>query len=497
LLAPPHLKIMSWFASASADAGSKLHPVQLAFDQEALYGPLTDEDTAWVATSSGFITETQIWYGVTPSGGLIMCQIIHSSVGVLLRLGLEQSRSAIIGSLKGMAGCPLMDTEARYHLPFNPDALGRLTILYLLSTHRVWYPSIQFTFRYVDPAKKVHVWKSTSVTNFTVAPSPKVDRRSSKSDQFTITVDPAQPHKYTIEGKHDDDVAISLVYERLTEGWKVGAGPRGGMSYFGQLKDGAAKGTAPDITAGGDGYAIHRFWPRCAVTGIARIGSEVIDLAGTRGMFVHAIQGMRPNVLAAKWNFATFQSSAEGGEGVALTMMEFTTTPAYGSKKVNIGSVVVGDKLVAITAGGEGVEGTSVATHKNTVVDKETEYDAPGSIEYEWNGYTLFNTEGTLVASAKAPKTQAKLTLDLLTSAPGEPYATRGLVEKVDVLGQIPYLVKKFVNYAAGTKPYIYTWLNPAKASITVPSDLASPASEETKTIEVEGTVFNEATFIS
>ena len=47
----------SWFSVAPADSGPKLHPVHLAFGQEALFGPLLDEDTAWVATSSGFITE--------------------------------------------------------------------------------------------------------------------------------------------------------------------------------------------------------------------------------------------------------------------------------------------------------------------------------------------------------------------------------------------------------------------------------------------------------
>ena len=72
---------MSWFASVSSDSGPKLHPVHLAFGQEALFGPLLDEDTAWVATSSGFITETQIWYATTPTGGQIMCQV--SSLNLL------------------------------------------------------------------------------------------------------------------------------------------------------------------------------------------------------------------------------------------------------------------------------------------------------------------------------------------------------------------------------------------------------------------------------
>ncbi|ORY65636.1 oxidative stress survival, Svf1-like protein [Leucosporidium creatinivorum] len=423
---------MSWFHSSSTDSNSaNLHPVQLAFDQEALFGPLVPQDTEWLQ-AGGFVTETQVFYATTKDGGIIMCQVIHSSVGV-------------------------------------------------------WYPSIQFTFRYVNPKTNQHVWKSTAVTNFTTAPSSNLDKRSIKSDQFTITVDPSTPNKYTIIGKYDDEVQISLVYESLTPGWKVGAGPRGGMTYFGHSKESkSTAGPTPDHGGGADGYAVHRFWPRCAVSGIVRIGQEVLDVDGSRGTFIHAIQGMRPNVLAAKWNFANFQSSAEGGEGVALTMMEFETTPSYGSKKVNIGSVVVGDKLVAITAGGEGVVGKSVAEHVGPIKDVETGYHAPSSIKYQWEGVTL-TEDGK--PTDKKDLTTAILNLDLLTSNPGEPYQTRGLIEKVDVLGQIPYLVKKFVNYAAGTKPYIYTWLNPAKATISTPSKEAP--------IVVDGHVFSESTWIS
>ena len=227
------------------------------------------------------------------------------------------------------------------------------------------------------------------------------------------------------------------------------------MTYFGTLAAEGAKGSAPDVASGADGYAIHRFWPRCAVSGIMRLGGEVVDLAGARGVFIHAVQGMRPNLLAARWNFANFQSPAAEGHGVSLTMMEFTTTSAYGDKVINVGSVVVGDKLVSVTAGGSdlvaGIVGSS-AQHLDTVIDAETDYPAPGKISYVWNGHELVE-EGKLGAG----KVSATILLDLLVSGEEEEYATRGLIEKVDVLGQIPYLLKKFVNYAAGTKPYIYT----------------------------------------
>ncbi|BGP17776.1 hypothetical protein JCM10213_001722 [Rhodosporidiobolus nylandii] len=417
---------MSWFSSSSTPQGPNIHPVQLNFDGQAAFGPLTKEDNEWLCPS-GIATETQTFYATLKDGSYIMAQVIHSSVGLL-------------------------------------------------------WPNIQFTFRHCD-GKGKNTWKSVSVSNFKTAPNGK-DKRSCKSDQFTITVDPATPTKITVEGKYDDDVQISLVFEQLAAGFKLGAGPKGGFTYFGQLKGKETAGDAPNVDAGADGYCVHRFWPRCKVSGILRVGSAVTDLEGARGTFIHAIQGLRPNLLASKWNFANFQTVDDSG--VALIMMEFTTTPQYGSKVVNVGAVVVGDKLVAVTAGGSGVNGGSSATHQQPLKDAETGYEAPSSIKYVWDGAAL---DGEKAVQGANSKVHAVLVEDLLESA--ERYKTKGLVEKVDVLGQIPYLIKKFVNYAAGTKPYIYTWLNPVETSITLGDGV------ETKTIDAKGYIFSEATFIS
>lgn len=59
-LSPPPALTMSWFASVAPDDGPNLHPVYLGVDQEALYGPLTPADNEWTATTSGFVTETQV-----------------------------------------------------------------------------------------------------------------------------------------------------------------------------------------------------------------------------------------------------------------------------------------------------------------------------------------------------------------------------------------------------------------------------------------------------
>lgn len=224
-------------------------------------------------------------------------------------------------------------------------------------------------------------------------------------------------------------------------GWKVGKGPQGGYSYFGT------------DTNKPDGYVVHRFWPRVRATGHIVRGGNAESVKGT-GMFVHAIQGMRPNLVASAWNFADFQSEELGG--VSAIQMEYTTQEKYGKKGpgsggvvVNIGSLVVGGKLVAITAEtkwpGEEAEDSVIsrATHVKSEHDPETGYPQPTEIVFEWRGpSTVPDAPGTI---------EARLEAHLGTSE-----KPRGLIEKVDVLAEIPYVLKMAVNYVAGTKPYIY-----------------------------------------
>lgn len=310
-------------------------------------------------------------------------------------------------------------------------------------SHSLW-PTIQITVRIFNPNNNETTWKSVNVTNF----APGVDKRSARSDQFNIThksnPDPNSPEGYSVVANCGDDLKLSFQVNRPASipGFKVGGGPKGGYSYFG-----------PDVE-NPEGYVIHRFWPRNMVTGHIIQNGKAEEFKGT-GMFVHAIQGMRPNLVAASWNFAHFQSNEL--DGVSAIQMEFTTIDAYGKKgagtgfaKVNIGSLVVGGKLATVTAEtrwpGESEEHSVVskATHGNRVLDSDTGYKAPSELIYEWVGPSI-------VSDSKGTNVEAKLVIDV-----GPPSAYKGLVEKVDVLAEIPSFVKAVIAFAAGTKPYIY-----------------------------------------
>ncbi|KAG9316941.1 oxidative stress survival, Svf1-like protein [Chiua virens] len=424
----------SFFNSSTVDPKApNLYPVS-GFEPKTsasdLFGDLRPTDLEW-ACSGGFVTETQTFYHFLEDDTMLMCQVIHSSIGM-------------------------------------------------------WYPTIQFTCKIYNPNTSETLWRSINVTNF-VTPPPGLDKRSCKADQFSITcnpsADPSFPEKYDIRANLSDDFQISLEVARPASvpGFKLGQGPKGGFTYFGQ-----------DVTKP-DGYVVHRFWPHTRATGHVIRKGQATPVNGI-GMFVHAIQGMRPNLVASRWNFGTFQSRAHGG--VAAVQMEFTTLETHGRHgagsggvTVNVGAVVLGGKLAVVTAEtrwpDEVPEETapvmSRVTHVEPEHDPDTGYRKPSAFEFRWAGPSILTVpQGTVSAS---------LCVDV-----GGVAQPKGLIEKVDVLAEIPYVIKTMVNYVAGTKPYIYQWQNKAKLVVRGQDSVIPGLSEG---LEIEGLFFNEASFIS
>jgi len=287
----------------------------------------------------------------------------------------------------------------------------------------------------------------------------------------------------TLTAKLSADLQIGLTVSRPSEtpGFKVGNGEKGGFSYFGADANNA------------EGYVVHRFWPCTTAEGhIIRNGVAQVIKAST-GMFVHAIQGMRPNLVASRWNFGWFSTLERGG--VSAIQMEFTTLDTYGKTGsgsgatiINIGSIVIGGKLVSVTAetrwkGEESVVSGDVqsrAVHYNTVLDPDTSYHAPSKLGFYW-------TAPSIIHDATG-KVKAELEVET-----GSGHAPEGLVEKVDILGEIPWALKQFVH-ATGTKPYMYQWLKPATLKVTAPTQVLGGDKESE---QIPGNVYVETTFIS
>lgn len=244
---------------------------------------------------------------------------------------------------------------------------------------------------------------------------------------------------YTIKSATNENCIVNLTVTRTAPGFQVG---KNGTSYF---------GTDP---ANPWGSMRHTFWPRCTVQGTMTTKAKTYDMKG-RGLFIHALQGMKPHHAAAKWNFMNFQTPT-----YSAIMMDYTTPQAYGRTTVNVGGIAKDGEIICAGA-------SNTARHLAANQDTENDWPEPKAVLYEWEGKT---------------KDGQNVTAEIM----GElgPRADR-----VDVLAHVPGFVKTIVAGVSGTKPFIYQYISKDKLALKIKIG-------DVETSE-PGFLFSEATFIS
>ncbi|KAH6958236.1 hypothetical protein HG530_014447 [Fusarium avenaceum] len=282
-----------------------------------------------------------------------------------------------------------------------------------------------------DPAKP-HVWASSPLNNHDF----NEDKSSFYADDCAVELS-EDGNSYTIKSMNDQNAIVNLKITRTAPGFKAGAT---GTTLYGTDMENPW------------GSIRHAFWPRCTSEGSITTKDGALDLKG-KTFFVYALQGMKPHHAACKWNFINFQ-----GPTYSAVMMEFTSTPSYGSTLVNVGAIVKDGEI--ITAGAIGT-----ATHTQIKKDSENEWPEPSEVKLTWTGASK----------------DGKPVEGVIEGPLGE------RVDRVDVMAEVPGFVKTIVAAAAGTKPYIYQYHPKLSLKLKI-------GDEE---IVEEGTMFTEATFIS
>ncbi|KAF2265860.1 oxidative stress survival, Svf1-like protein [Lojkania enalia] len=242
---------------------------------------------------------------------------------------------------------------------------------------------------------------------------------------------------YTIKSATNDNSLVNVKFTKAAPGF---VGGKNGTSNF---------GTDPKNPWGS---MHHAFWPRCNIEGAIITKEGEIDVKG-RGLFIHALQGMKPHHAAARWNFANFQSPT-----YSAVFMEFTTPASYGNTVVHVGGVASDGKLHFAGTSGE-------VKHLESKQDSENDWPEPTAVSYHWAG----KTDDGKDASAD------------LGGSLGDRY------DRLDVMAEVPGFVKAIVATAAGTKPYIYQFAPKMTLEVKVGDDIKKE----------EGNLFTEATFIS
>ncbi|EGV60175.1 Putative cell survival pathways protein [Yamadazyma tenuis] len=287
------------------------------------------------------------------------------------------------------------------------------------------HTTAQFTFRIYDDKGKNNLWTSTHLENF------RTEGSNFYADNMSIEFN-EDGTEVILKSDVNPDSVVEFTMKRLVPGVIFGGD---GTTLYGE-----------DVEEPW-GSMRHCFWPRCEVSGtiVSKALDTTLEINGLT-MFVMALQGMKPHHAAKSWNFLNFQS-----ENYSAVQMEFTTPRSYANTKVNIGVVCGKDKILLASINNDVV-------HENAEID-EVGWPVPKAI--------TFNHD----AADKSYHVDVK----------GE---LKSLVERVDVMAEIPQFIKNIVSGVAGTKPYIYQYCN----KMTINDN--NVASET-------GVAFSEATFIS
>lgn len=288
------------------------------------------------------------------------------------------------------------------------------------------------------PDNKDNLWSSTPLTNHEFSE----DMTSFFADDLAVELS-EDGDTYTVKSLNDERAIVNLALKRTAPGFQAG---KTGRSLFGT-----------DLNEPW-GSMRHFFWPRCVVSGTITTQEDgPISFDGHQGMFVHALQGMKPQHLASRWNFANYQ-----GPEYSAVLMEFTTPPSYGSTTITVGGIARDGEI--IVAGAD-----NTATHLASKEDTENDWPEPTQIRYTWAG------------NAKdGSKVEAVLECPL-----------EDRLDRIDVMAEVPMFVKKIAGSVAGTKPYIYQYY-PRKSKLA----LKIKKGDEPE-IDAAGQLFAEATFIS
>jgi hypothetical protein len=260
--------------------------------------------------------------------------------------------------------------------------------------------STQVNVKVFYPDGKIH-WSAKTVGNFGF----DEHNRSVEGDGFSIILADSND-SFTIKSKLDPETLIDLKVTRAARGFMIGKDGR--TNYGEDLNDPW-------------GCIRHLFWPKCQAEGKLTVKGEELDMAG-RAIFIMALQGMKPHHAAAKWGFVSFQSPK-----ISALMMDFTTPASYGSQTVNVSGILRDDDL--LLAGTQGV-----IEHVESRFDQLTEWMEPTILKAVWKGKTLDGKDAE--ATLETPLDQR--------------------LDRVDIMAEVPAIIKKLAAGAAGTRPYIY-----------------------------------------
>ncbi|ODQ80180.1 hypothetical protein BABINDRAFT_161156 [Babjeviella inositovora NRRL Y-12698] len=195
----------------------------------------------------------------------------------------------------------------------------------------------------------------------------------------------------------------------------------------------------------------HYFIPRCICSGninipaTTKLTAKQISLEG-HGQLIDAYQGLKPYLAANTWRFFNLQTATVG-----INLMEYQTPSKYGSETVTIAGLVdentkLAEKFMLFLD-----EDISVTTPCNKK-DPQSKWSYPADFSMKMKK-SIAKKDGTTTIEVAVERTS---TADLT------------LVNKYDVMGEVPDIVKALAGPLLKIKPYIFQFEDMYRVRISV-----------------------------
>ena len=337
-----------------------------------------------------------------------------------------------------------IETQTLYFTDLESGVSGFIQILY---SHVLggFYRGFQLNFKIFshkkDVASDFEIWETYKLNDMEFVKSASKSENyvylgaKGKKTSIAFTKNPKKKTNKKYYANLDIDIEIPkkdlIIHLQafLGDGFMISPS---GCSYYLDKEINYKEDNLSDIKRSGrtsEKYMRHLFMPNGYVEGHIEYtkGDDLleINLVKVPVVYIDAVQGLLPNKAARMWNFLCFKSKS-----YTVTLMEFITTEEYGSVTVSIWSISENDKLTSI---GSQIDNDRIVRYKEVDVDKETGWEYPTTVKFDFmNG----------------DKMKIK---------------NMNMVNRFDILGELPSAVRKAAQSIANIKPYLYQYCQEAE----------------------------------
>ncbi|KAJ3396392.1 putative cell survival pathways protein [Lobulomyces angularis] len=282
---------------------------------------------------------------------------------------------------------------------------GAFAFVQVVYSTMSWSPSVQMTCRYYSSDGKIQSQMlNSSGANFIVS-----------DDNSTVSC---------------DGVKIQTVEEKFLDiSFTSGANFIFNFKFV-PLGDGkGVKFKNPSSCAAEDGASniFSKFFSNATVEGMAVFNGKATELKGKAAQ-------TKPQYVG-QWNFVNFQSAKDS---IILYQFNVPTDQEFKPTVNSLGMVYINEKLIAVTS-----SKNNKVSHTYLGYDDFSGYEIPKNLTYTLEGET---------------EEKKKVSISMVCK-------TTRLLAKIDVLAELPYLLKKFIQTFV-TAPYCYQWFEDSEVKI-------------------------------